>query len=160
AAEHAHRLLELLDGSDRSVDHDPVVPDGEPARPRALPELLGRQAPRQQGPPQSYGVLEDGRVSEGLPGSRAADHADHPVPDRERDAAAGRVGRTDHRPRGLLQRLEATRAEAPRGLLPQRAPRLRRCVVALAVASVAAGCGETSTTPPAQPRTIALGWHE
>ena len=26
--------------------------------------------------------------------------------------------------------------------------------------SLAAGCGQTSTTPPAQPRTIALDWHE
>jgi hypothetical protein len=37
---------------------------------------------------------------------------------------------------------------------------LRRGLVALALVSLAAGCGHTSNTPPARVRTIELNWHE
>jgi hypothetical protein len=37
---------------------------------------------------------------------------------------------------------------------------VRRRFLALGLAFLAVGCGGTSATPPARPRTIALGWHE
>ena len=37
---------------------------------------------------------------------------------------------------------------------------MRRGFLAIVVLSVAAGCGQTSSTPPARARTIELDWHE
>jgi hypothetical protein len=37
---------------------------------------------------------------------------------------------------------------------------VRRGLLALVAVSVAAGCGQTSSTPPARARTIELDWHE
>ena len=86
AAERAGDVLELRRAvGNPAVEHRPDLPRGArlvPPAARALPELLGRQAPRQRRPQESHGLRDGQALPLHASGLGAGDHADLPLSDR------------------------------------------------------------------------------
>jgi len=125
AAALPHRVLELRRRRGRlPVQHRPDVCEcarvGTPP-PRALPELLGRQAARQPRPQEPHGVRDAGALPVQPPRRRARDHRAVSLSEPGGKRLLARIRGTTERARRLSERLEATGAQTARQGLPQRA---------------------------------------
>jgi hypothetical protein len=78
-----------------------------------LPRLLGRQAPGQPEPPEPHGVQQRPALSAFAPGQGAEPAADRRLSNPRRRRPCPRLRRARLRPRRLLQRVAAGRADAP-----------------------------------------------